>query len=106
LRVTVDGKVAFEGRVNPGTAYPFDAADQIEVLVGSGAALRVTYNQRDMGLLGGFGEVVNLIYRADGMVTPTPTIGPSPTVTPTPTATFTPTMTPSSTRTPTSTPTP
>ncbi|WKZ55666.1 MAG: DUF4115 domain-containing protein [Anaerolineales bacterium] len=106
LRITVDGKVAFEGRVNPGTAYPFDAADQIEVLAGSGAALRVTYNQRDMGLLGGFGEVVNLIYRADGMVTPTPTIGPSPTVTPTPTATFTPTMTPSSTRTPTSTPTP
>jgi hypothetical protein len=100
LRVTVDGEVAFEGRVTPGAAYPFEAGAQIEILAGNGAALRLTYNLRDMGLLGGYGEVVNLIYRADGVVTPTPTVGPTPTITPTPTVTPTRTQTPTPTRTP------
>lgn len=100
LRVIVDGEVAFDGRVTPGTAYPFEAATQIEILAGNGAALRLMYNLRDMGLLGGYGEVVNLIYRAEGVITPTATIGPTPTITPTPTLTPTPTRTPIPTRTP------
>ena len=100
LRVTVDGKVAFDGRVMPGTAYPFSAQSQIEVLAGNGAALQITYNLRDLGLLGRYGEVVNLIYRVDGVVTPTPTVGPTPTITATPTLTSTPTRTPIPSRTP------
>lgn len=99
LRVVADGKVVFDGRVTPGTAYPFEAATEIEILAGNGAALRLTYNLRDMGLLGGYGEVVNLIYRAEGVVTPTATIGPSPTITPTPTIRPTQTQTPTPTRT-------
>lgn len=102
LRVIVDGEVAFEGRVTPGTAYPFEAETQIEVLAGNGAALRVVYNQRDIGLLGKYGEVVDLIYLGNEVVTPTPTIGPSPTVSSTPTKA--PTVTPSFT--PTRTPVP
>jgi cytoskeleton protein RodZ len=98
LRVIVDGETAFEGRVTPGTAYPFEADTQIEILVGNGAALRLTYNLRDMGLLGKYGEVVNLIYLRNEVVTPTPTVGPPPTVTPTPTLTPKPSSTP--TRTP------
>jgi cytoskeletal protein RodZ len=94
LRVIVDGEVVFEGRVTPGTAYPFDAATEIEVLAGNGAALRIAYNQRDLGLLGGYGEVVIRIYRAEGVITPTPTVGPTPTITLTPTNTATPTTTP------------
>lgn len=94
LRVVVDGETVFDGRVVPGAAYPFDAVTEISVLAGNGAALRVTYNQRDLGLLGGYGEVVMMIYRADGMITPTPTVGPTPTVTPTPTSTATSTQTP------------
>lgn len=100
LRVIADGEVVFDGRVTPGTAYPFEAGTQIEILAGNGAALRLTYNLRDMGLLGGYGEVVNLIYRAEGVVTPTATIGPSPTITPTPTIRPTQTQTPTPTRTP------
>jgi cytoskeletal protein RodZ len=102
LRVIVDGEVAFEGRVTPGTAYPFEAESEIEVLAGNGAALRIVYNQRDVGLLGKYGEVVDLIYLGNEVVTPTPTIGPSPTVSST--ATKAPTVTPSST--PTRTPVP
>jgi cytoskeleton protein RodZ len=100
LRVIVDGKSVFDGRVTPGTAYPFEAGTQIEILAGNGAALRLTYNLRDMGSLGGYGEVVNLIYRADGIFIPTPTVGPTPTIT------STPTITPSPTPTPTRTPVP
>ena len=102
LRVIVDGETVFDGRVIPGTAYPFEAATQIEILAGNGAALRLTAspNLRDMGLLGRYGEVVNLIFRADGVVTPTPTVGPTPTITTTPTITPTPTQTPTPTRTP------
>lgn len=100
LRVIVDGEVAFEGRVTPGTAYPFEAGTQIEILAGNGAALRLIYNLRDMGLLGRYGEVVNLIYRAEGVITPTPTVGPTPTITPTPTIVPSRTQTPTPTRTP------
>ncbi|HSL29020.1 MAG TPA: helix-turn-helix domain-containing protein, partial [Anaerolineales bacterium] len=46
MRVTVDGEVMFDGRVIPGNAYPFEAETQVEVLVGSGAAIRTVYNGR------------------------------------------------------------
>ncbi len=107
MRVIVDGKVAFEGRVVPGTAYPFEATDQVEVLVGSGAAIRIVYNGRDMGLLGSFGQVVSNIYLAGGKIlTPTgmpsatPTITVTPTKTPVPTSTSRFTATPAFTKTP------
>jgi hypothetical protein len=100
LRVVVDGEVAFEGRVVPGNAYPFEAEDQIEVLVGSGAAIRIVYNGRDLGLMGTFGQVVNNIYRSTEIITPTglPTL--TPTITTTPTQTAPPTATPRFSETP------
>lgn len=100
MRVIVDGKVAFEGRVVPGTAYPYEAVDQIEILVGSGAAIRIVYNGRDMGLLGSFGQVVSKIYLANEIITPTGVPSPTATITQTPTKTPVPTSTLRSTRTP------
>ncbi len=102
LRVTVDGKVKFDGRVEPGSAYPFDAEKQIDVLVGSASALKVTFNGRDLGLMGNFGEVIDYVYTAQGIATPTGT--PPPTATATPNITITPSLTP--TLTPSVTPTP
>ena len=106
MRVVVDGEVAFEGRVVPGNAYPYQAETQIEVLVGSGAAIRTVYNGRDLGLMGTFGQVVNNIYTASDVITPTAL--PSPTATSTlpttptafPTATLTSTGTPAPSNTP------
>ena len=100
MRVVVDGEVAFEGRVLPGNAYPFEAETQIEVLVGSGAAIRIVYNGRDLGLMGTFGQVINNIYLGSEVVTPTgmPTL--TPTVTETPTETASPTATTRFTATP------
>lgn len=102
MRISVDGKVQFEGRSEPGSNYSYQAAHQIEVLVGDAAALKVEYNGRDLGLMGGFGEVLDRIYTAEGVATPTGTL--RPTRTPTPNITATPSLTP--TRTPSSTPTP
>jgi len=98
LRVIVDGEVAFNGRTIPGNVYPFDAEQTIEVLAGNGAALRVIYNQRDMGLLGGFGQVASFIYTIDEILVPTPVVPPTATLTPfispTPSITPSPTITP------------
>jgi hypothetical protein len=100
LRVIVDGKEAFNGRVVPGNAYPFEAKNQIEVLVGSGAAIRVVYNGRDLGLLGTFGQVVNNIYTSNEITTPTALPTATSTITPTPTNTLRPSPTSRFTATP------
>ncbi len=106
MRVIVDGEEVFNGRVVPGTAYPFEAEEQVEVLVGSGAAIRIVYNGRDLGLLGGFGEVISNIYREEEIITPTAMPTLQPTVTFTPTATVRPTRTQIPTATPKVTGTP
>ena len=100
MRVSVDGEVKFDGRVTPGNAYPFEAEEQIEVLVGSGAAIRIVYNGRDLGLLGAFGQVVSNIYLSDEIITPTALPSAIPTNTLTPTATVPPTRTPIPSNTP------
>ncbi|MDQ3006425.1 MAG: DUF4115 domain-containing protein [Chloroflexota bacterium] len=108
LRVTVDGEELFNGRVVPGTAYPFQAQTQIEVLVGSGAAIRTVYNGRDLGLMGTFGQVVNNIYLSEEVITPTalPSATTTSTVVPTSTVPATPTVQATSTPVPSNTPTP
>lgn len=104
VRVSVDGEVAFEGRIVPREAQIYEAENQVEVLTGNAAALRISYNGRDLGLMGNIGEVVSRVYTIAGVVTPTATIPPTPTetlfVTVTPTATPTRTATPESTATP------
>ncbi|MFZ5884628.1 MAG: RodZ domain-containing protein [Chloroflexota bacterium] len=100
LRVVADGKVVFEGRVIPGNAYLFEAEQQIEVLTGSGGAIRLVYNGQDMGLMGGFGQIVHNIYLANEIITPTPLPTPSPTVTAPPSPTLRPTRTPVPSNTP------
>ena len=100
MRVVVDGKTEFDGRVVPGNAYPFDAEGQIEVLVGNGAAIRIVYNGRDLGLMGTFGQVVNNIYMGTEIITPTALPTATGTITPVPTKTAPPTTTPRFTSTP------
>jgi cytoskeletal protein RodZ len=106
LRVIADGEEVFNGRVLIGNAYPFEAETQIEVLVGSGAAIRVVHNGRDLGLMGDFGQVVSNIYLEEEIITPTPLPSLTPTITPTPTATVPASSTPVPSRTPFTTGTP
>lgn len=104
MRVTVDGKVQFEGRTDVDSKYSYQAQEQVEVLVGNASAVRVTYNGHDLGLMGNFGQVIDRLYTVQGVSTPTST--PRPTNTPTPFETGTPTETPTLTPTHTKTPTP
>jgi cytoskeleton protein RodZ len=99
MRVTVDGEVAFEGRVLPGSAYPFAGDERIELVTGNGAGLQVFFNQQDLGLLGLFGEIVQRVFTVQGVLLPTPAV--PPTSTPAPTATPTAVGTPGATPTPT-----
>jgi cytoskeletal protein RodZ len=101
MRVQVDGKIEFDGIALPGSAYPFSGDKGIEVLTGNGAAIQVVFNQTDLGVLGGYGEVVDRIYTLQGMVTPTASPAPTlpsgkqtPTTGPTPNPTATPTLKP------------
>ena len=102
VRISVDGVIEFEGRMAPRETKVFNAENQVVVLTGNAAALRITYNGQDLGLMGSIGEVVSRVYLISGVVTPTATIPPTSTNTPLVTPTFTPTATP--TATPTVTP--
>ena len=93
MRVLVDDRPMFEGRTEPGKDYYYQAARQIEVLVGNAAALVVTHNGRDLGQLGGYGEVVDQLFTARGVLTPTATLPPTRTPTTTPSLTPPPTPT-------------
>lgn len=93
LRVIVDGKVEFEGRVIPGSAYSFAGEDEVEILTGNGAGLQLIFNQNDLGPMGIFGEVVDRVFTPQGELLPTPTITATPTTTTTLETSVTPTPT-------------
>ncbi len=103
MRIIVDGEVAFEGRVLPGSAYSFAGNERVELLTGDGAGLQAYFNQQDLGVLGGLGEVVNLVFSIEGVQTATPAV--PFTSTPVPTKPVTPSPTPTRTTAP-ATPTP
>jgi hypothetical protein len=104
MRVTVDGKVEYDGRIIPGTAYGFAGKDVVEIATGNGAGLQVYYNDQDLGILGAYAEVIDFSITVNGVQTPTPTITLTPTQTYTPAGTSTPT--PAQTSEPTQTPAP
>jgi cytoskeleton protein RodZ len=94
MRVTVDGKIEFQGRTIAGSAYTFDGAKTVGVLVADGSLVQIVYNQTDLGLMGNPGEITEIIYTPQGVLLPTPTTTPTPTRTPRVTPTFTPSITP------------
>ncbi len=93
VRVIVDNILAFEGRLVPGSVKLFGGELSIEVLTGNAAGVEVIYNQRDLGVMGLYGEVIDRVFTAEGIATPTPTISATPTPSDTPEASLTPTPT-------------
>lgn len=94
LRVIVDGSEKINERILPGNAYQFSGYSRIELLTGNGSAIRVIYNQTDLGILGETGEVVNLVFTRTEVSTATPSQKPTATRTPIPTLTLKPSPTP------------
>ena len=93
VRVIVDNILAYEGRLLPGSVKLFGGELSIEVLTGNAAGVEVIYNQRDLGAMGLYGEVIDRVFTAEGIATPTPTISATPTPSDTPEASTTPTPT-------------
>jgi len=89
LRLLVDGKVAQETVMEPGTTSDWEALQSIVLRTGNGAGVQVIVNDQELPPLGGPGEVVELRWDLiDGEIiqsTPSPTPPPPPTATPTPT---------------------
>lgn len=88
LRVLVDGKEAFNGRMFTGDIQSFQGVHAVAVYAGDASALQVEYDGQDQGSLGGFGETFVRIWTLSGAQTPTPTNNPTQvatwTVAPTP----------------------
>jgi cytoskeleton protein RodZ len=84
VRVTADGVAVFEGLMLPEEQRDFTGQNVVEVTTGDASSLRVILNARDLGLLGGPGEVLTRQFVPSGMLTVTPTISPTPSITPTP----------------------
>jgi hypothetical protein len=97
LKVVSDGKTVFSGRVVPGMVYPFTGSLKISLTSGDAAAMQIYYNQQDLGILGANGQVLNLEFSQNQMVTATPQFTLVPTSTSMPTFTQQPIITPSNT---------
>jgi transcriptional regulator with XRE-family HTH domain len=95
MKITVDGKDLYIGRVLPGMIYSYTGNTSIILLTGDGSALEVYYNQTALGILGITSQVVNLQFSPKGYVnlgadyTATPASTTIPSLTPNPTATVT-----------------
>lgn len=98
LRVIADDETVFEGRVLPGTIYEFFGDREIAVLTGNASAFDITLMQNDettqLGRMGLVGEILDIKFRPDTIITPTPLPTQTPTITNTPQTTATPTATP------------
>jgi hypothetical protein len=104
LQVIADEEVQFTGRIEPGQVLDFQGELLIELRTGNAAALQVTYNGRELGVLGDRNQVLVRLWDPEGELTPTPTISPTATATAAASATQPPTATPLLTGTATPTP--
>lgn len=99
VHVTADNKDVFTGRVTPGNVYAFSANGKMRILTGNGAAIGITYNSQNLGVVGLQGQVLDMTFTLQGIITPTPEFVPTATLpatlTPQPSPTApTPTVTP------------
>ena len=62
LKVTSDGTVVFVGRTEPAMTYSFSGNQVVEVETGNASALRIQYNNRNLGSLGGYAEVKKIAF--------------------------------------------
>ena len=65
MRVVVDGETELEGEQPEGESLRFRGDQSITVRIGDAAAVRVTVNGQDRGVLGESGEVVEKTYTVD-----------------------------------------
>jgi cytoskeleton protein RodZ len=94
LRVSVDGKVEFQGRAAVGSAYTYNGDEKVDVLAADGSLVQIVFNQKDLGPMGDSGVITEIIYTPKEALFPTPTNTAIPTRTPRVTPTIIPSITP------------
>ncbi len=62
------GKQIFDGQIKSGESQSFTDANSLNVTIGNAAAVKVTLNGSDLGVPGGYGEVVRFNYTPSGAV--------------------------------------
>jgi cytoskeletal protein RodZ len=62
------GKQIFDGQIKTGESQSFTDANSLNVTIGNAAAVKVTLNGSDLGVAGGYGEVVRFNYTPTGAV--------------------------------------
>jgi len=84
VRVTTDGRTAFEGMFKPGDALNWEAKEMIVVESGNGAGLAASFNGKPVGVLGPRGQVVARAWTPAGETAPPKPTASFPTPSPTP----------------------
>lgn len=83
VRVTADGRTAFEGELPQGTRRDWQAKTQLSVRAGNAGGVVLTLNAQDLGQMGKSGQVVERVFRQNAQPpTPKPTLAPAPATTP------------------------
>ncbi len=62
------GKQIFDGQIKSGESQSFTDANSLNVTIGNAAAVKVALNGSDLGVAGGYGEVVRFNYTPSGAV--------------------------------------
>ncbi|MGQ9836931.1 MAG: helix-turn-helix domain-containing protein [Cyanobacteriota bacterium] len=62
LRVIADGQTVFEATLQPGAELNWEAEQSILLRAGNAGGVLVTFNDRDLGVMGKFGEVKEQIF--------------------------------------------
>ncbi|HLW61663.1 MAG TPA: RodZ domain-containing protein [bacterium] len=70
VRAVADGATVFEGIVNSGDRQVWSAKRELIIRVGNASGVNVSVNGRDLGHLGGAGQVVERTYQVGGEMTP------------------------------------
>lgn len=66
--IDATGKEIFDGQIKSGETKSFNSATDLKVTIGNAAAVKVTLNGSDLGVPGGYGEVVRYTYSQSGAV--------------------------------------
>jgi hypothetical protein len=64
LKITTDGAVAYEGIAEPGFSRSFEGHDSLSIWTGNAGAVEAQVDGRDLGTLGGDGEVLTREFAA------------------------------------------
>ncbi|MEN9220841.1 MAG: DUF4115 domain-containing protein [Thermostichus sp. BF3_bins_97] len=62
LRVIADGQTVFEATLQPGAELNWEADQSIVLRTGNAGGVLVTFNNRDLGVMGQFGEVKEQVF--------------------------------------------